>query len=169
MINKHIALVKKWLANPKSVTQEELLANKNASFDAVDAAVDDAYAANVDAAYYAAYAANDACYGACGAAYWVKQYEELTKSTCNMKKPIKSDGGSSSYYTLVINDQAVQTEDIIRDVFGNDFDYGNVFKSLVRAYQLKKGAGKEGSSIEYEINKIRYSCNKIKRESFKNE
>ena len=49
---------------------------------------------------------------------------------------VKSDGGSSSYYTLDINHTKVETEDIIRDVFGNDFDFGNAFKSLVRAYLM---------------------------------
>jgi len=76
MMNKHIALVKKWLANPESVTQEELLANKDAAyaanaaaFDVVDVAVDvavDAFDAYAD---YAAKAAK--------ATHWVKRYEEL--------------------------------------------------------------------------------------------
>ena len=68
-MNEHIALVKKWLANKDSVTQEELEANA----DAAEAA-SDADAASY-AARYAAYSATDADY----AAYYVKQYEELTK------------------------------------------------------------------------------------------
>ena len=75
---------------------------------------------------------------------------------------VTSDGGSSSYYTLDINDTVVETEDIIRDVFGNDFDFGNAFKSLVRAYLNTQGAGKAGNNLSYELNKIRYSLNKIK-------
>ena len=50
-MNKHIGLVKKWLANPESITKEELKANAYAAADAADAAY---------------------------AAYWVKRYEELT-------------------------------------------------------------------------------------------
>ena len=75
---------------------------------------------------------------------------------------VKSDGGSSSYYTLDINGTKVETEDIIRDVFGNDFDFGNAFKSLVRAYLETQGKGKEGNDLAYELNKIEYSTNKIR-------
>jgi hypothetical protein len=96
---------------------------------------------------------------------------------CELKKqdviPIKSDGGSSSYYDLQLSDKVVEfikengyvkTEQLIRDVFGNDFDFANAFKSLVRAYKTTKGVGKEGNDIKYELNKIRYSCNKIEEE-----
>tara|TARA_R110002020_G_scaffold395872_1_gene605910 strand:+ start:285 stop:791 length:507 start_codon:yes stop_codon:yes gene_type:complete len=75
---------------------------------------------------------------------------------------VKSDGGSSSYYTLDINGTKVETEDIIRDVFDNDFDFGNAFKSLVRAYLNTHGKGKEGNDLAYELNKINYSINKIR-------
>ena len=69
-MNKHIELVKKWLADPDSVTHEELKQNSD---EAYAAAANGAYEA--DAAYWAAYAANaldeevaDAC---------VERYEEL--------------------------------------------------------------------------------------------
>ena len=55
-MNKHIELVKKWLADPESVSQQELK--------------DNAISANVAAAAYADPA---------DAAYWVERYEELTK------------------------------------------------------------------------------------------
>ena len=92
-MNKHIELVKKWLADPQSVTQAELEANADYAYDAAyDAwAAADTYDAANDAAYVAwaaAYAANDAAYVAwaaaydaartADAAYWVKRYEELT-------------------------------------------------------------------------------------------
>lgn len=64
-MNKHIELVKKWLADPDSVTQKELKQNR------ADAAA--AYWA-ADAAYAAADAADAA---AAAAAYWVEQYEAL--------------------------------------------------------------------------------------------
>ena len=57
-MNIHIKLVKKWLADPESVTKQELKDNRVAA----DA---DAYAAAADAPYI-----NDA-------AYWVKRYEKL--------------------------------------------------------------------------------------------
>ena len=66
-MNKHIELVKKWLANPESVSQEELEANVNAA----EAAYVTADAAAYAAAYDDTHAAN--------ARYWVEEYEELTK------------------------------------------------------------------------------------------
>jgi len=56
-MNKHIELVKKWLADPDSVTQQELDSNN-------------------DAAMTAAYAT--AATAETEAAYWVKKYEEMT-------------------------------------------------------------------------------------------
>ena len=91
----------------------------------------------------------------------VDAYWELAPT---ISKPIKSNGGSSSYYTLVINDKTVETEDVIRDVFANDFDFGNAFKSLVRAYGALNGAGKDGNTVEYEMNKLRYSSKKIEKQ-----
>jgi hypothetical protein len=68
-MNIHIKLVKKWLADPASVSQEELKDNRTAANAAANAA---AYAADADA--YAA--AADAPY-INDAAYWVKRYEKL--------------------------------------------------------------------------------------------
>ena len=66
-MNIHIELVKKWLADKDSVSQQELRDNRAAA---------DAYYAAANAAVNAAYyTANDAD----KAAYWVRRYEELTK------------------------------------------------------------------------------------------
>tara|TARA_R110000796_G_scaffold3237_1_gene12529 strand:- start:167 stop:430 length:264 start_codon:yes stop_codon:yes gene_type:complete len=82
--NKHIELVKKWLADSDSVSQQELEDSRDAAADAywADDAADYAYAAAYAAAAYdyAAYA--DAA--AADAAYWVKRYEELT--ACGKKR-----------------------------------------------------------------------------------
>tara|TARA_R110000796_G_scaffold136658_1_gene252801 strand:- start:1171 stop:1719 length:549 start_codon:yes stop_codon:yes gene_type:complete len=101
---------------------------------------------------------------------WIKEtglwVEEASLYRCQETSgPIKSDGGSSSYYTLLINDNKVETEEIIRDVFGNDFDFGNAFKSLVRAYGTKQGGGKEGNTVQYEMSKLRYSSEKIEKKN----
>ena len=101
---------------------------------------------------------------------WIKETkrwmeEEALELAPTISKPIKSNGGSSSYYTLVINDKTVETEDVIRDVFANDFDFGNAFKSLVRAYGALNGAGKDGNTVEYEMNKLRYSSKKIEKQN----
>ena len=71
-MNKHIELVKKWLANKDSVSKEELEANK----DAANAAFYDDAATKY--AYAAADAANAAANAAADAADWVAEYEELT-------------------------------------------------------------------------------------------
>lgn len=83
-------------------------------------------------------------------------------------KPIVSDGGSSSYYKLpnslvekVVQTSELQTEDIVEHVFDNDFDFGNIFKTLVRLHGLSKGVGKAGNTAQYECNKILYSIKKI--------
>ena len=80
MRNKHIELVKKWLADKDSVSRDELIdelvTNEDAARAALAAANAAAYAANVayNAAANAANAAN-----AARAAHWVKRYEEVTK------------------------------------------------------------------------------------------
>lgn len=81
---------------------------------------------------------------------------------------VTSDGGSSSYYLfpqslvdLVIKTGKLETKDIIRHGFGNDNDFGNVFKALKRLYELKLGGGRDGSTAEYEVNKMRYFLNEI--------
>jgi hypothetical protein len=71
-MNKHIELVKKWLANPKSVTQQELQSNCDAAYADCLA---NAAAADTNAVLYAAdyaYAGDDV-----NAEYWVNRYEEL--------------------------------------------------------------------------------------------
>tara|TARA_B110000305_G_C18966496_1_gene415094 strand:- start:60 stop:338 length:279 start_codon:yes stop_codon:yes gene_type:complete len=92
-MNKHIELVKKWLADNDSVSNEELTKN---SVDAMDAWVyAEGYADAGGSARVAADAADlaslasfaaipseaaaDADDDADAAAYWVKRYEELTK------------------------------------------------------------------------------------------
>jgi hypothetical protein len=75
-MNKHIELVKKWLADPKSVTQQELDDNHTATKVAYCAA-DYAAAYAADAAYAAAYAIDAAAADSDNAKHWFKRYEEL--------------------------------------------------------------------------------------------
>ena len=87
-MNTHIALVKKWLGNPESVTVEELNANAEsasaaaAAFGVVgDAAWSASYAAGARAEAAAAADAYIAAYATAARADvvgWVKEYEELT-------------------------------------------------------------------------------------------
>jgi hypothetical protein len=87
-MNKHIELVKKWLADKDSVSQQKLEDNASDAHAAYYAAEADANAYRpsvANDAYYAAYrAASSAAYYAYAAdvayvAYWVKRYEESTK------------------------------------------------------------------------------------------
>ena len=73
-MNIHIELVKKWLADPESVSQKELRVNRISAFSISAFAAADAAAANAaDAA-----AANAAAYSSADdAAYWVERYEAL--------------------------------------------------------------------------------------------
>jgi hypothetical protein len=75
---------------------------------------------------------------------------------------VESTGGSSSYYELIVDGHNIETHDVIQDVFGNDFDFGNMFKALVRIWASVMGKGKQGTSIEYDLNKIIYTCEKLK-------
>jgi len=74
-MNKHIALVKKWLANPDSVTEEELSDNVDVAAKTDAAAYIAASAATY--AYLASNATNST--NSTNAEYWLKRYEELTK------------------------------------------------------------------------------------------
>lgn len=111
-----------------------------------------------------------------------EQHKEYLEGTCKPKK-IKSDGGSSSYYDLPISDKLlikvlnscnedgkcyVKTEDLIDELFENDFDFGTMFKSVVRGYLQTKGEGKAGNDLDYEMNKVVYYANKIKEKGCEN-
>lgn len=99
------------------------------------------------------------------------------------KTPIKSDGGSSSYYDIdipawllyTLNERQkegkcyIKTEELIECGFSSDFDAGNIFKSLVRAWGALNGAGKAGNGVDYECNKIVYSANKLKQRNQRKE
>jgi hypothetical protein len=78
-MNKHINLVKKWLVEPESVTQQELDDNLTAATKQYYAdATNATYAAVFYAATYAAKAVDyDVASTAYFAKYWVEQYEEL--------------------------------------------------------------------------------------------
>ena len=85
MMNKHIELVKKHLADPSSVTEEELKANwEDASYSASAAAAEayrDGDDAAADYAYYT-YSASAAAAGGyrAAASYYIKRCEELTNN-----------------------------------------------------------------------------------------
>jgi len=100
---------------------------------------------------------------------------DVINTDLKQQGPIKSDGGSSSYYDLpvaewllyTLNERQkegkcyIKTEEMISAFFGNDFSFGTLLKSLVRAWGIKIGAGKAGNDMKYETGKIRYYADKI--------
>lgn len=90
---------------------------------------------------------------------------------------IASDGGSSSYYDIGLpkwliarvleryeaGHAYIKTEELIEVAFKDDFDFGNIQKSLVRMRGTYDGAGKAGNSLNYERKKIEYSLGKIQQ------
>lgn len=102
-------------------------------------------------------------------------YRELTKEELlpyeAPPSKVKSDGGSSSYYSFqqalvdrIIATGKFEVEDLIKYGFDNDYDFGNIVKATKRLYELKTGGGKEGSTAEYESNKIRYYVDRVLEE-----
>lgn len=91
--------------------------------------------------------------------------------------PIKSDGGSSTYYDIELpawlleriqqrgaeGKAFIKTEELTEVAFGNDFAFGTLFKSLVRAYGQTTGEGKAGNTIDYELNKVVYYAENIRQ------
>ncbi len=86
-------------------------------------------------------------------------------------KQTVSDGGSSKYYQLqvLVDDKqldlnsetglttvSLETGDVIRMLVGNDFDLGNIVKALRRIHMNANGAGKAGTTVEYDCKKIEY-------------
>lgn len=81
--------------------------------------------------------------------------------------PVVSDGGPSSYYSLVITNKKgetleCETGDVIRALVHNDFNLGNIVKACRRVAQSLLGAGKKGTLIEYDLNKIGYFAEDLK-------
>jgi len=99
--------------------------------------------------------------------HYANMFTKVSKDVVDTITPestgiVVSDGGSSSYYELEVAGHKIETHDIITDVFDNDFDMGNMFKAQVRIQAAINGSGKAGTSIEYDLNKIIYTCNKLK-------
>ena len=79
--------------------------------------------------------------------------------------PIKSDGGSSSYYAQQIpkgmlerfnTTGTIEAKDVIRLFLGNDFNMGNIFKAYCRIISLRNGKGKAGIDEQYDLTKVKY-------------
>ena len=88
-----------------------------------------------------------------------------TKPIENESSPIKSDGGSSSYYAQQIpkgmlerfnTTGTIEAKDVIRLFLGNDFNMGNFFKAYCRVISLRNGKGKAGIDEQYDLTKAKF-------------
>jgi len=88
-----------------------------------------------------------------------------TKPIENESSPIKSDGGSSSYYAQQIpkgmlerfnTTGIIEAKDVIRLFLGNDFNMGNIFKAYCRVTSLRNGKGKAGIDEQYDLTKAKF-------------
>lgn len=68
--------------------------------------------------------------------------------------PIKSNGGSSSYYDFLPNEKDLG--DVV-DRLDMPFSRANLFKACMRLGQ------KDGTSIDYDLNKMEYFIQRMKR------
>lgn len=100
-----------------------------------------------------------------------------TKDVDLKKTPIKSDGGSSSYYFTklpqhmidkIVETGGIEIKDITRYVYDNDSDCKDITKALKRIQEWKKGSGKQGIDALYDANKIIFFAEEL-RESIKND
>lgn len=88
-----------------------------------------------------------------------------TENNPTENTPIKSDGGSSSYYVQQIPKGmlerfnatgTIEAKDVIRLFLGNDFNMGNIFKAYCRVTSLRQGKGKAGIDEQYDLTKAKY-------------
>lgn len=95
--------------------------------------------------------------------------EECLEKVGLSKTPHKSTGGSSKYYEVVLPEWLldkqkengyIMIEDLAEIMFDNDFNYTNIFKAQKRMFDLQKGGGKEGNTLEYDANKCKYYVDK---------
>lgn len=94
------------------------------------------------------------------------------KETDLSVKPVKSDGGSSSYYftTLpehlikdIVERGGIEIKDIVRYCFDNDADCKDIIKALKRIRENLKGGGKEGVDVMYDSNKIIFFSEELQK------
>lgn len=90
-------------------------------------------------------------------------------SVCTNKEGIASDGGKSDYYKIVLpqwlldrqeEEGYIMLEDLAEIMYGNDFNYTNVFKAQKRMYEMQRGMGKKGNTLEYDATKVKYYVDK---------
>ncbi|MEL6509033.1 MAG: hypothetical protein AAFQ32_04525 [Pseudomonadota bacterium] len=84
----------------------------------------------------------------------VDELNNLYISQENVSGSVKSDGGSSSYYSLP--EDASELNDLIEHK-QMSFARGNLFKALYRL------GNKEGTDVEYDLNKMEYFLERLRK------
>lgn len=96
---------------------------------------------------------------------------DVKQLSTNVKSPIKSDGGSSSYYFTelpqhliddIVKRGGIEIKDIVRYCFDNDADCKDIIKALKRIRENFKGGGKEGCSSLYNANKVVFFAEELR-------
>ena len=59
-----------------------------------------------------------------------------------------------------VNSGSFMVEDLAEIMYGNDFNYTNILKAQKRMYEMEKGGGKEGNTLEYDATKCKYYVDK---------
>jgi len=86
----------------------------------------------------------------------------------NDTKEIVSDGGSTEYYQIEITNGLGETlvcelNDVLRDVFNNQWDLCNIVKASRRISEARQGKGKKDVSIKYDAKKIIWFAEEINK------
>jgi hypothetical protein len=86
----------------------------------------------------------------------------------NDTNEVVSNGGSTPYYQITITNDKGDTfncelNDILRDVFNNQWDLCNIVKASRRISEARQGKGKKDTSIQYDANKIIWFAEEIKK------
>ena len=102
---------------------------------------------------------------------WKRDKLQETVGSGNVIKPVKSDGGSSSYYFTALPEHlikdivkrgGIEIKDIVRYCFDNDADCKDIIKALKRIRENLKGGGKEGVDSIYDANKICFFAEELR-------
>ena len=99
---------------------------------------------------------------------FLAELDNDTISVVPSSNEVKSDGGSTKYYQIEITNSKgekfnCELNDILRDVFNNQWDLCNIVKASRRISEARKGQGKKDVSIQYDANKIIWFAEEIKK------
>ena len=103
-----------------------------------------------------------------GESKFLQELDNDTISVVPSSGEVESDGGSTQYYQIEITNSKgekfnCELNDILRDVFNNQWDLCNIVKASRRISEARKGQGKKDVSVQYDANKIIWFAEEIKK------